>query len=211
MPYLKDQMAKSKALAEAPTLGNLHPDARAQAIARAGIVEAEAVRRRLQFLHSAAAVDADGYEWGIFRVKWENGRAVDVQRTRADHADLDAAIQDGCDYCRHPLFLGSSCSSCGAVLRALDDEDPRVMSALNVAAGDGTAPAQPDIDAYGKPYGTENRMQLPPGYSVWATDVKASEERGAYTCRACGFRGFWKGGPHCGPSGVPGRDGGQHG
>lgn len=24
-----------------------------------------------------------------------------------------------------------------------------------------------------------------------------STERGAWTCRACGFRGFWHGGPHC--------------
>jgi hypothetical protein len=24
-----------------------------------------------------------------------------------------------------------------------------------------------------------------------------STERGAWTCRACGFRGFWEGGPHC--------------
>lgn len=25
----------------------------------------------------------------------------------------------------------------------------------------------------------------------------ASDERGAWTCGACGFRGFWSGGPHC--------------
>lgn len=93
MPYLHETLAKQKALAEGPTLGNLHPDARSQAIARAGIADAEAMRRRMEFLHSAASVDADGYEWGIFRVKWENGRAVDVQRVRADHSDLDAAIR----------------------------------------------------------------------------------------------------------------------
>lgn len=92
MPYLHEQLAKQRALAEAPTLGNLHPDARAQAIARAGIAEAEAMRKRMDFLHSSSSVDRDGYEWGIFRVKWENGRAVDVQRVRADHADLDAAV-----------------------------------------------------------------------------------------------------------------------
>lgn len=44
MPYLHESLAKQRALAEAPTLGNLHPDARAQAIARAGIAEAEAMR-----------------------------------------------------------------------------------------------------------------------------------------------------------------------
>ena len=26
---------------------------------------------------------------------------------------------------------------------------------------------------------------------------RASEERGAWTCKACGFRGFWQGGAHC--------------
>lgn len=111
MPYVHETLAKQKALAEAPTLGNLHPDARAQAIARAGIAEAEAMRKRMDFLHSAASVDADGYEWGVFRVKWENGRAVDVQRARADHSDLDATI--------------------AAVTRAADDESPHLMSALN--------------------------------------------------------------------------------
>jgi len=34
---LEDILARQKALAEGPTLGNLHPDARAQAIARASI------------------------------------------------------------------------------------------------------------------------------------------------------------------------------
>lgn len=92
MPWLHETMAQQKALAEAPTLGNLHPDARAQAIARAGIADAEAMQKRMEFLHSAASVDADGYEWGVFRVKWANGRVVDVQRVRADHSDLDAAI-----------------------------------------------------------------------------------------------------------------------
>lgn len=92
MPWLHETMAQQKALAEAPTLGNLHPDARDQAIARAGIAEAEAMRKRMDFLHRADSVDKDGYEWGVFRVKWENGRAVDVQRVRADHSDLDAAI-----------------------------------------------------------------------------------------------------------------------
>lgn len=115
MPYLHESLARQKALAEAPTLGNLHPDARAQAIARAGIVEAEAMRKRMQFLHSSSSVDRDGYEWGIFRVKWENGRAVEVQRVRADHADLDAAMRDAT-----PTLSPDA-----------NDEDPHVMSALN--------------------------------------------------------------------------------
>lgn len=35
MGYVHEAVARMRALAEAPTLGNLHPDARAQAIARA--------------------------------------------------------------------------------------------------------------------------------------------------------------------------------
>jgi hypothetical protein len=34
MPYLRDELKKSEDLAAAPTLGNLHPDARMQAVAR---------------------------------------------------------------------------------------------------------------------------------------------------------------------------------
>lgn len=93
MPYLNDSLAKQKALAEGPTLGNLHPDARAQAIARAGLADAAAMDKRLSWLHSPAALNVDGYEWGIFRVKWENGKAVEVHQTRADFADVDAAMR----------------------------------------------------------------------------------------------------------------------
>lgn len=32
---------------------------------------------------------------------------------------------------------------------------------------------------------------------VTGDNVQASNERGAWTCQACGFRGFWRGGPHC--------------
>jgi hypothetical protein len=47
---------------------------------------------------------------------------------------------------------------------------------------------------------------------VIATEVQPSNEPGAWTCKACGFRGFWRGGPHCAeqtPSGVKTVDGGQ--
>lgn len=33
--------------------------------------------------------------------------------------------------------------------------------------------------------------------TVIATNCKPSEERGAWTCRLCGFRGFWTGAAHC--------------
>lgn len=44
-----------------------------------------------------------------------------------------------------------------------------------------------------------------PERAVVAQDVQASGDPGAWTCGACGFRGFWHGGPHCmpGPHGLP--------
>lgn len=50
-------------------------------------------RRRMEWLHSRDAMHVDGYEWGIFRVRWENGRAVEVLQTLSDCSDLDAAMQ----------------------------------------------------------------------------------------------------------------------
>lgn len=51
--------------------------------------------KRLYWLHdcSAGTTDSEGYEWGIYRVKWENGRAVDVQQTLSDFSDLDAEME----------------------------------------------------------------------------------------------------------------------
>ncbi len=53
--------------------------------------------RRLLWLHDCStgkgATDSDGYEWGIFRVKWVNGQAVEVWQTNSDFSDLDAAIE----------------------------------------------------------------------------------------------------------------------
>lgn len=57
---------------------------------------------------------------------------------------------------------------------------------LNAAAGVAGAPAA----TYEIPCVTENRK-------VIATDCQPSDEPGAWTCKACGFRGFWRGGPHC--------------
>lgn len=52
-------------------------------------------KARLEWLHdcSAGTTDAEGYEWGIYRVKWENGKAVEVWQTNADFSDLDAEMQ----------------------------------------------------------------------------------------------------------------------
>lgn len=51
--------------------------------------------KRLHWLHdcSTGQTDAEGYEWGIYRVKWKNGRAVDVLATLADFSDLDAEME----------------------------------------------------------------------------------------------------------------------
>lgn len=49
---------------------------------------------RLHWLHSQAScvLDAEGYEWGVWRVKWEHGKPVSVCATFSDFSDLDAAI-----------------------------------------------------------------------------------------------------------------------
>ena len=51
--------------------------------------------KRLHWLHdcSAGTTDSEGYEWGIYRVKWVDGRAVDVKATLADFSDLDAEME----------------------------------------------------------------------------------------------------------------------
>lgn len=41
-----------------------------------------------------------------------------------------------------------------------------------------------------------------PSREVIATDCQASNDPGAWTCKACGFRGFWRGGTHCVPRGA---------
>lgn len=50
-------------------------------------------KRRLDWLHEGDMKDKGGYEWGVFRVKWENGKAVDVLQTLSDFSDLDKAIE----------------------------------------------------------------------------------------------------------------------
>ncbi|GEM_PF-5612819 len=49
---------------------------------------------RLKWLHdcSTGQTDPEGYEWGIYRVKWENGKAVSVMQTNSDLSDLDAEM-----------------------------------------------------------------------------------------------------------------------
>ena len=48
---------------------------------------------RLRWLHTGGGLDADGYEWGIFRVKWDaQGQPVEVWQTNSDFSDLDAEM-----------------------------------------------------------------------------------------------------------------------
>jgi hypothetical protein len=51
---------------------------------------------RLRWLHSQASCtpDAEGYQWGVYRVRWEDGRPASVLATLSDSSDLDAVIAD---------------------------------------------------------------------------------------------------------------------
>jgi hypothetical protein len=59
---------------------------------RAALKKAE---RRLHWLHdcSTGTADPDGYEWGLYRVKWVNGQAAEVWATLSDFSDLDAEME----------------------------------------------------------------------------------------------------------------------
>jgi hypothetical protein len=46
---------------------------------------------RWKFLHTINK-DAQGFEWCVMRVKWENGRISEALHTYSDMSDLDAAI-----------------------------------------------------------------------------------------------------------------------
>lgn len=52
-------------------------------------------QKRLAWLHdcSGPLTDSDGYEWGIYRVKWQNGDPVVVWQTLSDFSDLDAEME----------------------------------------------------------------------------------------------------------------------
>ena len=46
---------------------------------------------RWKFLHTINK-DAEGFEWAVMRVKWENGRISEALHTNSDMSDMDAAI-----------------------------------------------------------------------------------------------------------------------
>lgn len=47
---------------------------------------------RLDWLHSTASNNVDGYEWGVFRIKWSDGKAVEILQTFSNFSDLDEAM-----------------------------------------------------------------------------------------------------------------------
>lgn len=48
---------------------------------------------RLNFLHTTNC-DSEGYEWGVARIKFENGRAVSTLWTNSDSSDLDKVMEE---------------------------------------------------------------------------------------------------------------------
>ena len=56
--------------------------------------ELEKCKARIHWLHdcSNGVTDPEGYEWGIYRVKWKDGKAIEVWQTNSDCSDLDAAM-----------------------------------------------------------------------------------------------------------------------
>lgn len=90
-----------------------NPDVLAQARRMMMRDEDEINAKRLTWLHdySTGVNDPEGYEWGIYRVKWENGRAVSVMQTNSDFSDLDAEMA------REPHPVPPTCSACGMAMR----------------------------------------------------------------------------------------------
>ena len=87
--------------------------------------------RRLLWLHDCStgkgATDSDGYEWGIFRVKWVNGQAVEVWQTNSDFSDLDAAIE------RDEYMLPASAKALEARVAELEAQNARLRGDLEYA------------------------------------------------------------------------------
>lgn len=49
---------------------------------------------RLKWLHTGGDKDPEGYEWGVFRVKWDaQGQPVSVLQTNSDLSDLNAEMR----------------------------------------------------------------------------------------------------------------------
>lgn len=48
-------------------------------------------KERLDWLHNNTFVDADGWEYGVARCKFKDGKLLAAEWTLADHSDIDAA------------------------------------------------------------------------------------------------------------------------
>jgi len=60
---------------------------------RAAVIEARRRLGRLTWLHNGGEKDPEGFEWGIFRVRWNaQGRPAEVFQTLSDMSDLDAEM-----------------------------------------------------------------------------------------------------------------------
>jgi hypothetical protein len=101
-----DQNA-NKTLAEAPTLGNLHPDARAQAIARGSREDALIAALRT---HDGDA--PDGWQFGLGLVKFDDhGQFADFRW--ATQSDIDAAIERAAPQAQPSRQSLPRCIHCG--------------------------------------------------------------------------------------------------
>jgi len=63
-------------------------------LARKEIARLQRFEARMKWLHdcSTGCADAEGYEWGIYRVKWVNGQPAEVWHTNSDFSDLDGEM-----------------------------------------------------------------------------------------------------------------------
>jgi hypothetical protein len=65
-------------------------------VLRAEVEVLEVYRKRLEWLHTGggpADYDSEGFEWGVFRVKYDaNGKMVEGWQTFSDYSDLDAEM-----------------------------------------------------------------------------------------------------------------------
>lgn len=85
--------AATAALAVLDSMPTQDDGGRARDLLRTALATPQSAEVRLAWLHSPRSHDVDGYEWGIYRVKWADGKAVQVLQTLADFSDLDAAMR----------------------------------------------------------------------------------------------------------------------
>lgn len=74
-------------------LGGIRHDGQLVCNLRREVEHLEAYKARLTWLHSGSEKDADGCEWGVYRVKWNaQGQVAEAWHTLSDFSDLDAAM-----------------------------------------------------------------------------------------------------------------------